>query len=107
MKFLAASGPAAAASAAGSLPSGRRTKLRAGLPVGAELVVFLALAGVAEDFVGLVDFLELGLGVFLVFGDVGVELAGELAESLLDVGLAGVTGDAEGLVIIFIADGHR
>src|SRR6185436_13138229 len=49
-------------------------------PVRAELVVLLALVGVAEDLVGLVDLLELRLGGLVARIDVRVMLAGQLAE---------------------------
>ena len=69
---------------------------------GARLVVLLALLGVAEDVVGLGDLLEalLGLGVALV--GVRVELAGELPVRLLDLGVGGVLGDAEDLVVVLL-----
>ena len=57
------------------------------LPVRPELVVLLALGGVAEDLVGLVDLLELALGRGVARLRVGVMLAGELAERLLDLSL--------------------
>ena len=55
------------APAAGSGATGRRTGLLVLSPVGAELVVFLALGCVAEHFIGLVELLEAPLGR-LVFG---------------------------------------
>ena len=54
-------------------------------PVGAELVVLLALLGVAEHLVGLVDLLELRLGGLVAGVHVGMVLAGELAVRLLDL----------------------
>ena len=61
-------------------------------------VVGRAALGVVEDLVGLGGLLELLLGVGVVAVDVGVQLAGELAERLLDRGLVGVAADAEDLV---------
>ena len=74
-----------------------------GVAAAAQAVVPVAVVGgaailVAEDLVGLGGLLELLLGVGVVLVDVGVQLAGELAEGLLDLGLVGVAGDAEDLV---------
>ena len=76
------------------------------VPVGSELVVFFPLLRVAQDLVGLIDFLELLLGGFFVLGDVRMVLAGHFAERLLDVGGAGVAGDSEDFVVIFECGGH-
>ena len=67
-------------------------------PVVAVAVVGRAALGVREDLVGLGDLLEARLGVGVLRVDVGVQLAGELAEGLLDLGLVGVARDAEQLV---------
>ncbi len=80
--------------------------VRAAPPIGSQLVVLFAFGGVAEDFVGFVDFLEFFFGLLFVFGDVGMELTGELAKGLFDVSLAGGAGHAESFVIIFVLDGH-
>ena len=69
-------------------------------PVGAELVVLLSLLAVPEDLVRFVDFLELGLGGLVARVDVGMVLARELPERLLDLFLGGGLGDAERLVIV-------
>ena len=61
-------------------------------------VVDLAALGVREDLVGLGGLLELVLGLRVVRVDVGVQLARELAERLLDRRLVGVAWDAEDLV---------
>src|SRR5262249_7736293 len=45
-------------------------------PVRAEFVVLLALGGVAQNLVGLVDFLELFFGVLVAGVDVGMMFAG-------------------------------
>ena len=63
-------------------------------------VVGAAPLGVGEDLVGLGRLLELLLGLGVVVVDVGVQLAGEAAEGLLDLGLAGVPADAEHLVVV-------
>ncbi len=64
----------------------------------AEAVIGGALLGVLQDVVGLVQLLELGLGVLVALVAVGVPLHGELAIGLLQVLLAGVAGDAQHLV---------
>jgi len=87
-------------------PAGRRTELGARLPVRAQLIVFFPLGGIAQDFVGLVDLLEFFLRAFLVFGDVGMVFAGELAERLFDVGIAGAARNAQGLIVIFELNRH-
>ena len=69
-------------------------------PVRAELVVFLALVGIAEHLVRLVDLLELRLGGLVPRIHVGMKLAGELAERLLDLLLRRGLGDAERLVVV-------
>ena len=63
-------------------------------------VVGAAPLGVGEDLVGLGRLLELLLGLGVVVVDVGVQFAGEAAEGLLDLGLAGVAADAEHLVVV-------
>src|SRR5206468_4214489 len=52
-------------------------------PVGAELVVLLPLCRVAQDLVGLVDFLEAGFGGLVPRVHVGVMLPRQLAVGLL------------------------
>src|SRR5713226_2737672 len=41
-----------------AIAAGRGSKVRAGFPIRAELIVTLALLGIGEDLVGLVDLLE-------------------------------------------------
>ena len=55
-------------------------------------VVGAAALGVGEDLVGLGGLLELLLGLGVVAVDVGMQLAGEPAEGLLDLGLVGAPG---------------
>jgi len=76
-------------------------RLRPSWPVA---VVDLALVGVGKDLVGLGGLLELLLGLRVVVVDVGVQLAGELAERLLDLGLVGVAANAEHLVGVALHD---
>src|SRR5262249_38045302 len=66
----------------------------------AELVVDLALLGVAEDFVRLGRLLEALLGLRVVLVAVGMELEGELAIRLLDLVLRGGARDAEDFVVV-------
>ena len=63
-------------------------------------VVDAALLGVGEDLVGLGGLLELLLRLRVVGVDVGVELAGQPAEGLLDLLLGGAALDAEHLVVV-------
>ena len=66
-------------------------KLVGVFPVLAELVVLAAFFGVGEDFVSLVDLLELGLGGFVAGVHVGMIFAGKPSKSLLDIFVGGVT----------------
>ena len=70
------------------------------LPVRAEGVVFLALLGIAEDFVGLVDLFELLLGGLFVLRGVRVVFPGEPAKGFLDVVSAGIAGHAYRGVVV-------
>src|SRR5208282_421392 len=70
------------------------------LPIGAELVVLLALVGVADDLVGLVQLLEFGLGILVVGIYVGMEFAGELAVGAFDFRPAGFPIDPESFVVV-------
>jgi hypothetical protein len=63
-------------------------------------VVGGAALGVGEDLVGLRRLLELLLGVGVVAVDVGVQLARQAPEGLLDLGLASLAADAEDLIRI-------
>src|SRR5438046_5431586 len=77
------------------VPPWWRTKLRALFPIRAEFVILLPLFRVAEDFVGLVDFLELLFGGLFVFGDVGMVLPREFAEGLANLLVARCAFDAQ------------
>src|SRR5262249_37382526 len=65
-----------------------------------EPVVLGSLVGVGEDRIGLVDGLEALLGVAVPRVAIRVVLHGELAERLLDLGVAGVAGDAQEPVVV-------
>src|SRR5699024_9556829 len=66
----------------------------------AELVVAGALLLVGEHLIGLVDLLELGLGILVAGVQVGVVLLGLLPVGLLDLIVAGPLGHAQDLIII-------
>jgi hypothetical protein len=76
-------------------------------PIRAELVVLTPLFGIAEDLVGLVNVLELRLGLLVVGIYVRMILAGELTIGRLDIGFGGVALDAENLVIVFKFHSNR
>jgi len=76
------------------------------VPVCPQLIVFSSFLRVAEDFVGLVDFFEVRLARDLVFGNVRVVLAGELAECLLYYLVAGIASHAEDFVVVLELNGH-
>src|SRR5258705_8704733 len=105
--FLAAR-PAAPglASAGEGFPAWRWTKIRPRIPISAQLIVLLALGRVAEDLVGLVDLLEFFFRLLFVLGNVGMELARELAEGFFDVGLARVARHSEAFIVIFVLNRH-
>src|SRR5258706_9630336 len=86
-------------------PGGTSAPLRELLPLRADRVIALALLGIAEDLVGLVDLFELFLRVRL-FVDVRVVLARELSVGLLDVVGRRVLRNAKGLVVILVRDLH-
>src|SRR5262249_23823695 len=70
------------------------------------LIVDLALLGIAENVIGLGDLLE-SLFCFLVAGiDVGMILARKFAESFANLVRRGVLLDAQRCVIIFALSSH-
>ena len=58
-----------------------------------------AAVGVREHLVGLGGLLEALLGVGVLV-DVGVQLPGQAAKRLLDLGVVGAPGDAQDLVVV-------
>jgi hypothetical protein len=82
--------------------TGRALGVLVAIPVGSELVVFLALFGVGEDLVGLVDFLEFGFSFAVVGVEVGVVLAGQFTEGGLDLFFGGGLFYAEYVVVVFV-----
>ena len=81
------------------LPAPRRRVL-VHAPVGAELVVLLALRRIAQHLVGFVHLLELRLGRLVARIHVRVVLAGQLPERLLDFLVGGGLRDPERGVVI-------
>ena len=71
------------------------------LPLFTILVVFLTLLRIANDVVGLIQGLELRLGLGVVRVQVGMELLGSLDVSLLHILLRNVLRDTQNLVIIY------
>src|ERR1019366_1488914 len=65
------------------------------LPIGAKLVVLLALLGIAEYLVGLVRLFETALGFLVIRIDVRMVLAGALAIRGFDLRLGGAAFDPE------------
>ena len=91
------------ASCRGAVGTGSGLAVR--LPVGAKEVVLAPLLGIGEDRMGLVDVLEASLGDRVSRALVRMVLPGELAERLLDLGLARASSQAEGLVVVLVI--HR
>src|SRR5207253_10382406 len=72
----------------------------AAFPIRAELIVLLALFGIAEDLVGLIDVLEIALGFLVVGIDVAMILARELAIGSFDLRLSRAALDAQDFIVI-------
>src|SRR5262249_58609767 len=94
-------GAAGEALAALEAAAGRTACLLVHPPVRAELVVLLPLLRIAEDFVRLVDLLELRLGGLVPWVHVRMMLARQLPERLLDFLVGGGLRHAEGGVVVF------
>ena len=94
-----------------SLLAGKSAALLSCLPIGtvpilSQFIVLAAFVRIAEDFVGLIDFAELGVGLGFIFRHIGVKLPGQLAEGLLDFRATGFFIDAEDLVIVLKINRH-
>src|SRR5206468_2075974 len=89
------------------LPARRRTKISALLPVGPQLVILLALRGIAQNLVRLIDLLELLLRTLLGLGHVGMILPGQLAKGLFDLLFTRLPRHAQHFVIIFKLNRHK
>src|SRR5437763_77698 len=77
-----------------------RLKSTGPVPIRSELIVFLSLLRIAQDFVGFVDLLKFFLGRFFVLGDIRMILARKFPERALDFVLGRGFGNAERLIII-------
>jgi len=66
------------------------------------VIVLLALVGIGENLVGLVDVFESLLGRRIARVDVGVVLASQTAIGLLDVFFRSALGNAQHLVVVFV-----
>ena len=76
------------------------------LPARTELVVLLALLGIAEDLVGLVDLLESIFGSLVALVHIRVVLAGELAEGGADLLVGGGPRNAQDRVVVLESRWH-
>src|SRR5438046_4808571 len=82
------------------LPVRRRLKTARTIPIRAELVVFLALLGVAQHLIGFVDFLKFFFGRLFILGNVGMIFPCQLAKCAADLVLGGGLRNTECLIII-------
>src|SRR5690606_10354118 len=88
-------------------PTGRRREFLPCLPVFAELIVEPALLLVLQDFVGLVQLLELFFRGWVVLVRIRVIPAREGAVRLADFLCGGRAADTEDFVVVAILDRHR
>jgi len=82
------------------LPAGWRLEPARPIPIGAELIVFLALFRIAQHFVGFVDFLKFFFGGFFILGDIGMIFPCQLAERAANLVVRGRLGNTKCLVVI-------
>jgi len=87
------------------VPARRRPEFLPGLPVCSQLVVLLALLGVFQDFVGLVDFLELLFGV-LGLVHIRMEFSCKLSIGTLNLFLCRRPLDPQHLIIVSELNRH-
>src|SRR6202030_185537 len=104
----AVTGSVAAESSARLLRTPSRWRLESTrlIPISTELVVFFPLLRIAQDFVGFIQLLEFFFRGRLVFVDVGMVLARQLAKRLLDIVVTGGLGNAQRLVVISKLNSH-
>src|SRR5207302_3897061 len=88
-------------------PLRRRLKSARLVPIGAELIVLLALLRIAQDFVGFIDLLKFFFSRLLVLGDVGMIFARQFPERAFDLVIGRSFRDAESFVIIPELHSHR
>ena len=101
-KWIARPERVAAKRVAGRAGPARRSRTRYLVPVGSEHVVLLALLGVTENLVGLVDLLEPGLRSLVARILVRVKLARQAPVDLLDFGRARLAIDTKRLVVVLV-----
>jgi len=75
-------------------------------PIGTKLIEFPAALRIAQDLIGLVDFLKLFFRRLFVLGDIWVVFPRERAKRFLDFFVRRLRRHAEDLVIIFEFNGH-
>src|SRR5437764_3994484 len=88
-------------------PLRRRLKSARLVPIGAELIVLLALFRIAQDFVGFVDLLKFFFGRFLVLGDVGMIFARQFPERAFDFVIRRGLRNTERFIIVPELHSHR
>src|SRR5205823_7729953 len=97
-------------SAAGSLslplPVRRWLEPARTIPIRAELIVFLALLGIAQHLIRFVDFLKLFLSDLFVLGNVGMIFPCQLAKRAANLVVGGRFRNTECLVIVSELYGH-
>ena len=71
-------------------------------PIGAEFIVFLPLAGIAQNLVSLIDFLEFGLGGLFILGHIGMIFSRQFPEGFADFILGSRLRDSERLIVILV-----
>src|SRR5207244_12713496 len=81
-------------------PLRRRLESARLVPVGAQLIVFLAFVRIAQDFISFVDLLKFLLGGFFVLGDVGMVFARQFAKRAPDRVLRCLFGTAKSVVLL-------
>src|ERR1700730_10667520 len=77
------------------------------VPIGAELIVLLALLRIAQHLVSFINLLEFFFSGLFILRDIGMIFARQLAERALDFIVARRLGDAERFVIIPELHRHR
>jgi hypothetical protein len=88
-------------------PTRWRLKSPRPVPISAQLVVFLPLLRIAQDFVGFVELFEFLFRRCLVLVDVGMVLARQFSEGLLNLVVTRRLRNAQRLVIISKFNSHR
>jgi len=76
------------------------------VPVLAECVILLPFFRVAEDFIGLIGFLEPVLSGSIALVLVGVVLQGQFPVGFLDLRLRGGPGDSQDLIVVLVVHCH-